>query len=81
MPEERFYVDDREVILTSAWEVRCDGDGLLGHPREFITLAPRGEAVCKYCGRRFVHTSTALAETVRRTGQPAAPTAAPERGR
>jgi uncharacterized Zn-finger protein len=70
MPDRIYLLDEREVVLTQAWAVRCDGNGLLGHPVEFITLAPRGEAVCKYCGRRFVHVSSPVAETVRTRGQP-----------
>jgi uncharacterized Zn-finger protein len=70
MPDQIYLLDEREVVLTQAWAVRCDGNGLLGHPVEFITLAPRGEAVCKYCGRRFVHVSSPVAETVRARGQP-----------
>lgn len=48
-------VDDREVVVTPEMHVRCDGgNGPAGHPVEFITLEWGGEAVCKYCGRRFV---------------------------
>lgn len=70
MADRVYLLDEREVVLTQAWAVRCDGNGLLGHPVEFITLAPRGEAVCKYCGRRFVHESSPAAELVRTKGQP-----------
>ncbi len=72
MADETYLVDDREVVITRSWAVRCDGNGLLGHPVEYITLAPKGEAVCKYCGRRFVHASNPLAERVRAEGQRAA---------
>ena len=58
--EEVLLVDDREVVLTDAMHVRCDGgSGALGHPMEFITLERTGEAICKYCGRRYVHVSHA----------------------
>ena len=33
--------------------VACDG-GKLGHPRVFLNLASRGEAVCPYCSRRYI---------------------------
>lgn len=44
-PAETVYVTDRVVA--------CDG-GKLGHPRVFLNLASRGEAVCPYCSRRFI---------------------------
>ena len=81
MPDEVFLLDDREVVITRSWQVHCDGDGILGHPREFITLEPRGEAVCKYCGRRFLHVSTPAAEEARRSVQPVAPPLASAGGR
>ncbi|MCL6606777.1 MAG: zinc-finger domain-containing protein [Geminicoccaceae bacterium] len=72
MADETYFVNDREIVITRAWAVRCDGNGLLGHPVEYITLAPAGTAVCKYCGRRFVHASHPEAERVRREGRRAA---------
>ena len=86
--DEFLLVDDREVVITPAVHVRCDGTpgaevagtaagnndqfvvpgGNLGHPTEFITLEKGGEAICKYCGRRFVHTSAAAAAELRRRG-------------
>ena len=37
--EEFLLVDDREVVITDAMYVRCDGgNGPLGHPVEFMTL-------------------------------------------
>ena len=42
------------AVETAALTVACDGDDELGHPRVFLTLVD-GEAVCPYCGRRFVH--------------------------
>lgn len=71
--DEVFLLNDRDVVITGDRHVRCDGgQGPLGHPREFMTLEHGGEAVCKYCGRRFVHRSSPAAEVVRRTGQPLA---------
>lgn len=68
--EERFSVDGREVVLTSAVQVRCDGgNGALGHPVEFMTLERDGEVTCKYCGRRYVHAGSGKAAAVRREGQ------------
>ncbi len=44
-PSETVYVTDTVVA--------CDG-GKLGHPRVFLNLASRGEALCPYCSRRFI---------------------------
>ena len=54
--EEVLLVNDREVVVTDAMFVRCDGgDGPLGHPMEFMTLEKDGSTICKYCGRRYLH--------------------------
>jgi uncharacterized Zn-finger protein len=69
--EEFLLVDDREVVLTDAMHVSCDGgSGPLGHPREFMTLERDGEVVCKYCGRRYVHLSNAEADKIRAASRP-----------
>lgn len=69
--EEVLLVDDREVVITDAIHVRCDGgNGPLGHPVEFITLERDGQAVCKYCGRRYVHISNHEADMLRGRSQP-----------
>ena len=68
--EEFLLVDDREVVITDAMHVVCDGGGPLGHPREFITLEHDGEAMCKYCGRRYVHVGHAEAAAIRAAGRP-----------
>jgi uncharacterized Zn-finger protein len=71
--EEFFLVDDREVVLTPHMRVKCDGgNGVLGHPMEFITLEMGGRAMCKYCGRRFIHVDNPEAAEVRERGQRAA---------
>ncbi|MFO1075721.1 MAG: zinc-finger domain-containing protein [Geminicoccaceae bacterium] len=71
--EEILLVDEREVVLTDAVDVRCDGgNSLLGHPVEFLTLARGDEVVCGYCGRRYVHISHAEAERLRASGTPQA---------
>ncbi len=75
--EDFFLVNDREVVITRAWHVACDGGGgALGHPVEYITLARGGQAVCKYCGRRYLHATHPEAAAVRAEGQPYAPSAA-----
>lgn len=67
--EEFLLVDDREVVITDASFVRCDGGaGPLGHPMEFMTLERDGEVICKYCGRRYLHTSHPDAEALRSRG-------------
>ena len=69
--EEVLLVDDREVVITDAMHVRCDGgNGPLGHPMEYMTLEKTGEAMCKYCGRRYVHVSHAEAEKIRGRSRP-----------
>lgn len=67
--EEFLLVDDREVVITDAVYVRCDGGtGTLGHPLEYLTLEKDGEVVCNYCGRRYVHANNPEAERVRLLG-------------
>jgi uncharacterized Zn-finger protein len=69
--EEFLLVDDREVVITDAMYVRCDGgNGPLGHPLEFMTLEKDGEVVCKYCGRRYVHVSHPEIERIRAASRP-----------
>lgn len=75
--EAFFLVDDREVVLTDHDHVACDGGGgALGHPVEYMTLGDKGEVVCKYCGRRYLASTHAEAERVRRDGTPYASAAA-----
>ncbi|MFO1046398.1 MAG: zinc-finger domain-containing protein [Geminicoccaceae bacterium] len=69
--EEFLLVEDREVVLTEAMSVVCDGgNGALGHPREFMTLEKDGEAVCNYCGRRYVHLGHAEVAAIRAASRP-----------
>ena len=50
-PEQR----DLEVIEVSTTRVACDGGGgPLGHPLTYYEVSPEIEAVCGYCGKRFV---------------------------
>jgi uncharacterized Zn-finger protein len=68
-------VGGREVVITDLLYVRCDGgEGPLGHPVEYMTLEKGGEARCKYCDRRFVHTSAPAARALQ-TEPPTAPAA------
>jgi uncharacterized Zn-finger protein len=54
--EEVLLVNNREVVITDAMFVRCDGgNGPLGHPMEYMTLERDGSTICKYCGRRYLH--------------------------
>ena len=72
--EEWLMVDDREVIITPVMYVRCDGGkGASGHPVEFMTLELGGEAICKYCGRRFVLTTHPEVDDLRERGEPTRP--------
>ena len=69
--EEFLLVDDREVVITSAMYVRCDGgNGPLGHPMEYMTLEKDGQTICKYCGRRYVHAGSPLSEELRGRSKP-----------
>jgi uncharacterized Zn-finger protein len=69
--DERLLVDEREVVITPDMYVRCDGGNVsLGHPVEFITLERGGEAVCKYCGRHYVHAGSAKAAELRARSRP-----------
>ncbi len=42
-----------EIIETDETTVACDGGGVLGHPRVFLTLV-EGRVMCPYCSRLFV---------------------------
>ncbi|WP_235031553.1 zinc-finger domain-containing protein [Geminicoccus flavidas] len=65
-------VDGREVVITDKLYVRCDGgEGPLGHPVEYMTLEKGGETVCKYCSRRYVHTSAPAAQALHSDPRPA----------
>ena len=46
-----------EMINVHDWKVACAGsDGVLGHPRVFLTIEHEiGHVVCPYCSRMFVH--------------------------
>jgi uncharacterized Zn-finger protein len=69
--EERLLVEDREVVITPSLYVRCDGGRVpLGHPTGYITLEKNGEAMCKYCGRRYVHADNPEADALRQQGRP-----------
>ncbi|MDX6752308.1 zinc-finger domain-containing protein [Geminicoccaceae bacterium 1502E] len=72
--EEFFLVNDRETVVTPHMHVRCDGgNGPLGHPLEYLTLEKGGEALCGYCGRRYVLEGTEAAQEARAGGtRPAA---------
>jgi uncharacterized Zn-finger protein len=58
-------VSGREVVITDKLYVRCDGgEGSLGHPVVYMTLEKGGETTCKYCNRRYVHTSASAAKAL-----------------
>ena len=46
-------MEPTETIYVTEMVVACDG-GKLGHPRVYLNLTSRGEAVCPYCSRRFI---------------------------
>lgn len=71
---EAYLRDGEEVAITPHLRVSCDGgNGVLGHPREFLTLVRGGEMTCKYCDRRFLHVTHPEVEAVRREGMPLEP--------
>ena len=44
----------QEIIFVAKRRIACDGGGgALGHPVVWYSLED-GEAVCGYCGRRFI---------------------------
>ncbi len=44
-----------EIIDVDSETVACDGgEGPLGHPRVFLSMAGKGQIDCPYCSRRFV---------------------------
>jgi uncharacterized Zn-finger protein len=44
-----------DVVLVTTWKVACDGgEGALGHPRVWLSLAQdTGEATCGYCDKIY----------------------------
>ena len=61
-------MNDREVVISPHMHVRCDGgNGLLGHPVEYMTLE-NGQVTCKYCGRRYVPASDPEVAAIRAHG-------------
>jgi uncharacterized Zn-finger protein len=69
--DEWLLVDDREVVITPEMYVHCNGgDGGGGHPYSSITLEHGLEAVCKYCGRRWVNAANPEAGELRARGRP-----------
>jgi uncharacterized Zn-finger protein len=44
-----------DVVMVTTWKVACDGgEGGLGHPRVWLSLAQdTGQAVCGYCDKIY----------------------------
>ena len=54
MPEET-PPPPPEIIYVDKHRIACDGGGgALGHPKVWYSLED-GEAVCGYCGRKFIY--------------------------
>ena len=51
-------MEPTETVYVTEMVVACDG-GKLGHPRVFLNLTSRGEAICPYCSRHFILKSKA----------------------
>ena len=44
-----------DTVYTDTKNVICDGKSQdNGHPRIYLSLLPKGEAVCPYCSRKFI---------------------------
>jgi uncharacterized Zn-finger protein len=51
-PFETIYID--EMVAS------CNGgEGPLGHPRVYLSLAPAGKVECPYCSRLFINRAMA----------------------
>ena len=47
--------DPPETVVVDRQDVFCDGDdGVLGHPRVYLSLKRGGRGECPYCDRLFV---------------------------
>lgn len=52
-PDQR----DLEVLEVQTRNIACDGGGgALGHPLTYYEIGADGQAVCGYCGKRFILT-------------------------
>jgi uncharacterized Zn-finger protein len=49
------FAAQQDIVTVTTWKVACDGgEGALGHPRVWLSLAhDTGEAVCGYCDRIY----------------------------
>jgi len=47
-------IDAPETIETLTINVSCDGGGILGHPKVFLSIGKSKEVECPYCDRRFI---------------------------
>jgi len=55
-PFETIYIDEMVAVCNG-------GEGPLGHPRVYLSLAPSGKVECPYCSRLFVNRATAAGRT------------------
>lgn len=46
--------ENPEIVQANSTNVVCDGNGLGGHPRVFLTMGKSNSVDCPYCDRRFV---------------------------
>jgi uncharacterized Zn-finger protein len=53
-PFETIYIDEMVACCNG-------GEGPLGHPRVYLSLAPAGKVECPYCSRLFVNRAMAAA--------------------
>ncbi len=55
MQKNTTTIREPETKVVHTHRVSCDGgDGAGGHPKVFMDMGQADEAVCKYCGKKFV---------------------------
>ena len=52
-------IEPPEIIRVGQPQVACDGGGVLGHPKVYLSLERGGRVECPYCDRLFVLDDTA----------------------
>jgi uncharacterized Zn-finger protein len=65
-----YLLDGQEVAVSEDPYICCDGgEGALGHPREYMTLADDVQVRCGYCSRLYLRPDHPDVERVRREGE------------
>ena len=45
----------QDDIIVQEHTVKCDGGGLLGHPRVYLEMGNSSRIECPYCGQAFIY--------------------------